>query len=134
MGWGNNRVEAPESAVLKLLEYCRDNDWSGHDPYDALNSGLFEAWPILNSRIPRLALTQLLKRSPWNARRWLRIPATQNPKALALFLVSALKLSEAGLIADEQLARSMVERLVALRSAGSPYWCWGYSFAWQTRT
>src|SRR5262249_9096451 len=28
----------------------------------------------------------------------------------------------------------MIERLMALRSRGFPYWCWGYSFPWQTRT
>jgi uncharacterized protein YyaL (SSP411 family) len=28
----------------------------------------------------------------------------------------------------------MIERLIALRSQGVPYWCWGYSFPWQTRT
>jgi hypothetical protein len=24
-----------------LLDYCRQQDWSGYDPYDALNSSLF---------------------------------------------------------------------------------------------
>ena len=28
----------------------------------------------------------------------------------------------------------MIERLIALRSRGVPYWCWGYSFPWHTRT
>jgi len=28
----------------------------------------------------------------------------------------------------------MIERLIGLRSEGIPYWCWGYSFPWQTRT
>jgi hypothetical protein len=32
-----------EAAVLKLLAYCRANDWAGYDPYDALNSRLFTA-------------------------------------------------------------------------------------------
>jgi len=39
-------------ATQKLLEYCEVNGWAGHDPYDALNSRLFEALPFLNSRIP----------------------------------------------------------------------------------
>jgi len=30
-------------AALKLLAYCRANDWAGYDPYDALNSGIFKA-------------------------------------------------------------------------------------------
>jgi len=28
----------------------------------------------------------------------------------------------------------MIQRLIALRSPGVPYWSWGYSFPWQTRT
>ena len=27
-----------ERIALKLLAYCQDRDWAGHDPYDALNS------------------------------------------------------------------------------------------------
>jgi N-acylglucosamine 2-epimerase (GlcNAc 2-epimerase) len=121
-----------ENATWKLLAYCRQNDWAGYDPYDALNSGLFKALPVLDSRIPRLALTQLLKRSPVNIRRLALVPKTQNPKAVALFLRALLKLS--GTIVDgEDLVRYMIERLVALRSSGTSYWAWGYSFPWQGR-
>ena len=28
--------------ALKLLGYCRANDWAGYDPYDVLNSGIFK--------------------------------------------------------------------------------------------
>src|SRR5436853_5438716 len=28
----------------------------------------------------------------------------------------------------------MIDRLHHLRSPGTSYWCWGYSFPWQTRT
>jgi hypothetical protein len=38
-----------KKATLKLLAYCRANDWAGYDPYDALNSGIFKALPFLNS-------------------------------------------------------------------------------------
>ena len=124
----------PKPATLKLLEYCCANNWSGYDPYDALNSPLLKALPILDSRFPRIALTQFLKRSPLNVRRFLAIPKTQNPKALALFLVSCLKLSKLGLLDGNDPSRQLIERLVALRSPTTKYWCWGYSFPWQTRT
>jgi len=117
-----------------LLDYCRENDWAGHDPYDALNSRFLEFLPILNFRLSRIALTQILKRSPCNVRRLLWIPKTRNPKALALFLDSLLKLDQLGLIDEPELAQGLVERLVALRSPESAHWCWGYSFPWQTRT
>jgi hypothetical protein len=122
------------TAARKLFAYCRENDWAGYDPYDALNSQRFMAVPALQSRIPRLVLTQLLKRSPIDLRGWLQVSKTQNPKGIALFLAAALKAPElyAGLNTD--LPGALLERLVALRSPDSAYWCWGYSFPWQTRT
>src|SRR5438477_12754669 len=92
-------------ATLKLLNYCKANDWAGHDPYDALNSKIFEALPFLDSRIPRLALTQALKRSPINIRGPLLIPKTQNAKAIALFLSALLRLSKTELADREDLIR-----------------------------
>jgi hypothetical protein len=127
-------VEEPQSATLKLLAYCKANDWSGHDPYDALNSRIFKSLPFLDSRWPRLVMTQVLKRSPVNVRSLLLIPKTQNPKAMSLFLVALLKLSKAGLLEDESLIDYMATRLAEMRSPGVPYWAWGYSFPWQTRT
>jgi len=123
-----------EAKILQLLAYCQANDWAGYDPYDAVNSHVFAALPFLNSRLPRLFLTQALKRSPINIRRFLRIPKTQNPKAIALFLSAFLKLSRTGGVNAGELVESMIERLIALRSQGVPDWCWGYSFPWQTRT
>jgi hypothetical protein len=121
-------------AVLKHLAYCQASDWAGIDPYDALNSRLLPFLPFLNFKLPRLALTQALKRSPVNVRRLLLIGKTQNPKALACFLSGFLKLSRIGVASQEGYVELMIERLIALRSQGAPYWCWGYSFPWQTRT
>src|SRR2546426_10411516 len=86
-------LEDAKAVALKLLAYCRANDWAGYDPYDALNSRVFAALPFLNSRLPRLVFTQALKRSPVNIRPLVLIPKTQNPKAIALFLTACLKLS-----------------------------------------
>ena len=123
-----------KEAALKLLAYCRTNDLAGYDPYDALNSRLYEKLPILHFRLARLVLTQGLKRCPFNLRPLLLVPKTQNPKGLALFLSALLKLSKVGLLKEQGLIKSLAERLQALRSPDSEYWCWGYSFPWQTRT
>src|SRR5882762_8039977 len=123
-----------EAKILKLLAYCRANDWAGYDPYDALNSRVFAALPFLHTRLARLVLTQIMKRSPIDIRRLLFIPKTQNPKAIALFLSAFLKLSRVGMTEAGDLVELMIEQLIALRSQGIPYWCWGYSFPWQTRT
>ena len=120
-------------ATMRLLDYCESNEWAGYDPYDALNSELFTVFPVLASRIPQLVLTQALKRSPVNLRPLLGIPKTQNPKGLGLFLSASVKLSKVG-FDRARLTETMIERLRALRSQGTSYWCWGYSFPWQTRT
>lgn len=122
-----------EDAALKLLDYCRRNGWAGYDPYDALNSKLLGMLPFLNSRIPRLVLTQALKRSPVNLRRLLLIDKTQNPKAIGLFLSALLKLQAIRPGEVGGLIQPMIDRLADLRSRGTAYWCWGYSFPWQTR-
>ena len=127
-------IPSVQEATLKLLDYCRSNDWAGYDPYDALNSRLFEAFPFLNARVFRIVLTQTLKRSPVNLRPLLVVDKTQNPKGLALFLAALLKLRNLGLLDDESILQRLVAQITALRSPDVEYWSWGYSFPWQTRT
>lgn len=121
-----------ETAV-SLLDYCRKNDWAGFDPYDALNSRVFAHTPFASSTFCRIAFTQVMKRLPINLRPLFLVSQEQNPKAIALFLMSLLKLEKCGLLDREDFAGKMVNNLVALRSPDTPYWCWGYSFPWQGR-
>lgn len=131
---GRDQLPAVLDVTLKLLTYCRTNDWAGYDPYDALNSELLKTLPFLNTRVPRLVLTQAMKRFPINLRPLLRVGGTQNPKALALFLTAILKLRKLAILEDDNLVRGLVAKIVSLRSPDTDYWCWGYSFPWQTRT
>ena len=145
-----------ETVTYKLFNYCRANNWAGYDPYDALNSELFKRLPFLDYWLPRLAMTQILKRSPINFRPLLMIPKTQNPKALALFLMAFLRLEKVRLLEDTGLIPLMAQKIVDLRSCSTlttinhqpstvncepsfpptanSYWCWGYSFPWQGRS
>lgn len=123
-----------QAVTLRLFDYCRAENWAGYDPYDALNSRLFRALPFLDWRLPRLVATQALKRCPINIRPLLLIPKTQNPKALALFLQSCLKLDRLGLLPSRNTIVELIDAIVALRSPDTDYWCWGYSFSWQTRS
>ncbi|MCB2167360.1 MAG: hypothetical protein KQI78_06850 [Deltaproteobacteria bacterium] len=125
--------ESVQKITLNLLAYCQNEGWAGWDPYDALNSRLFRLLPFLDQRIPRLILIQSMKRSPINLRRMMLVPKTQNPKALALFLSSLIKIRKMGL-AQNITIKSLIEQIKELRSPDTPYWCWGYSFPWQTRT
>ncbi len=127
-----SRIEVLGSA-RRLLDYCRAENWSGYDPYDALNSKMINV-STFQSRIPRIIFTQFLKRSPINFRKVLQIPKTQNPKGIALFLSAILKAPELSSDDSEELTGSLIERLVTLRSPDSKFWSWGYSFPWQTRS
>jgi hypothetical protein len=122
-----------KSTALKLLAYCRANNWAGYDPYDALNSRVFKALPFLDFRLARLALTQGVKRCPVNLRPLLLVPKTPNPKGIALFLSSLVRLSKSGLADGTESIGPMAARLLALRSPDRPYSCWGYNFDWQQR-
>lgn len=125
-------IQECEHATLKLIAYCRKEDWAGYDPYDALNSRVLKGLPFLENRFARLALTQVLKRSPVDVRKLLGVPKTQNPKAIGLFLSSFVKLNELRLVNEREIER-MIELLTTLRSKNTNYWCWGYSFPWQMR-
>ena len=123
-----------DDTIARLEAYCRQREWAGFDPYDALNSDLFARTPLAKSRIARLALTQFLKRSPVNFRPMLGIRPHQNPKALGLFLSFYAGRAKAGDEAARRHAGTVARRLLELRSPGVPRCCWGYSFPWQMRT
>src|SRR5258705_7855293 len=71
-----------EQAVSSLLRYCRSETWAGYDPYDGLNSRLAQSFPF-NHKFTRTALTQLVKRSPFNLHPILGIKKELNPKGVA---------------------------------------------------
>jgi hypothetical protein len=127
--------EEPVRAIaLELFHHCHRRHWKGYDPYDALNSRVLARLGLLDSHLTRLGFTQLLKRWPFNTRRVLGIPETENAKAIALFLMSSVKLARLGVPDVGPVISELAERLTALRAHGATYWCWGYSFPWQTRT
>lgn len=131
---GSAEWDATWVTLETLVAYCESQQWAGYDPYDALNSKALSALPFLNSRIPRIVLTQALKRAPFNIRPLALIRKTRNAKAMALFLSAFVRLSRCGVSGSAERSHRMVEELTALASRGVPYWCWGYSFPWQTRT
>ena len=123
-----------ERTLTKLTDYCKKNKFAGYDPYDALNCEIFRALPFLDFKLFRLCFTQLMKRIPIDLRRLLLIPKTQNPKGMALFLIAFIKIQRIGLVDAAEIFSEIIEKLIALRSRKTSYWCWGYSFPWQTRT
>src|SRR5882762_5341756 len=80
----------PEQAFANLFAWCRRHDFAGYDPFDGLNSRLFQATPLKQSRAARLLWTQFFKRSPINLRKLARIAHERNAKGIALFALAAL--------------------------------------------
>lgn len=123
-----------ESSIKKLYLYCKDQDWSGYDPYDALNSPYLKK---LSNKWARMFVTQILRRFPINLRVQLKIAKGPNPKALALFLRSLIRLKASiPLENSEKELDIIIERLLELKSdnlmpAGTI--AWGYNFGWQSR-
>jgi hypothetical protein len=124
------------TAHRDLWNWCRARDFAGYDPYDALNSRLFQATPLKHSRMARLGWTQLFKRSPVNFRRLALVPAEQNPKGTALFALSALAdYRRLRTLEAETDARALLDDLRAARlTSKSGAACWGYNFDWQSRS
>ncbi len=123
-----------EKSITSLLEYCRGENWSGYDPYDGLKSRLLLHLPLMKSKVFRLVVTQTIKRSPINFRALLRIPKGESPKACALFCSALIRLSGNGFVKAESLIRPRLDQLMALRSSGYDFTCWGYDFDWQGRS
>lgn len=130
----NDTQQLITESIVKLLDYCKKNDWAGFDPYDGLNSRVFAGLPFVQNRIGRLTLIQAMKRSPVNLRPVFLVPKGQNPKSLALFSSGLFKLSNLGLVADSEAALLLLNRLIDLRSPEKSYFCWGYNFNWQNRS
>ena len=118
----------------QLLAWCREHDFAGHDPFDALNSRLFQATPLANSRAARLAWTQLLKRSPADLRAVALVPAERNSKGIALFALAQLATYRRLRTEEAALqARNLLSMLLSMRVEGCSGAAWGYNFDWQSR-
>jgi hypothetical protein len=122
------------SAHDQLLSWCREHDFAGHDPFDALNSRLFQVTPLANSRAARLLWTQLLKRSPADLRSVTLVPAERNAKGIALFALAQLAIYRRLKTDEAELqARNLLSMLSSMKVEGSSGVAWGYNFDWQSR-
>jgi hypothetical protein len=123
------------TAHRDLWQWCRAQSFAGYDPYDALNSRLFQATPLKHSRLARLAWTQFHKRSPINFRPLVRIPREKNSKGIALFALAALAEYRRSKTKEAEIeARELLDDLMRMRLKGFKGAAWGYNFDWQSRT
>lgn len=119
-----------------ILKDARKDDFCGYDPYDGLNSSVFNLFPSLKKGLFGLAWIQFFKRSPINIRPLLCVPKRRNPKGVGLFVLGLLEdykktndasyLEYAVELADWLLAQQC-EKEIWLASS------WGYHFDWKAR-
>ena len=127
--------EKIHNALEKLKLYCETEKFKGYDPYDGLNSKLFQSVkPLTKSRIARLAWIQFFKRSPLNLRKLAGIDKDYNPKALGLFLSSYCNLYKVEPKSEYlEKIHFFSSKLLELRNMEYSNSCWGYNFDWQAR-
>lgn len=119
------------TSLKKLEHYGTENNYSGFDPYDALNSSTLNS---LKSRLLKLISTQVLVHSPINLRNFLRIAPGKNPKAIGIFLQAYCKLFMCHQIEKKDfnsIEKNLVDFLLENRSTGYSGDCWGFNFNWQ---
>lgn len=135
------------SSFNKLKSYCESEHYKGWDPYDGLNSKVFQALPFFKySASCRLAVIQGFKRSPINLRRIAMVPKEYNAKGIGLFLQGYSNLLKAvrnnpslatDLGTEAEIIvkiREVADLLMSLQSKGDYHGaCWGYNFDWQAR-
>ena len=134
-------------SFVKLKQYCEAEQYKGWDPYDGLNSKVFQDLPLLKkSAFCREVVIQGFKRNPINLRRIAMVPKEYNAKGVGLFLQGYCNLvnmvrkhpewveqlgTEKDLLAK---VKEIAELLISLQSQGDYHGaCWGYNFDWQAR-
>lgn len=123
-----------EGGYTQLYSWCRKYDFAGYDPFDGLNSRLFQALPLKKSRLARLLWTQFFKRSPINFRPLAQIPRERNAKGIALFALAALARYRAQNTKEAEIeARELLDDLLSMSLKGFKGAAWGYNFDWQGR-
>lgn len=123
------------NSFISLKEFCEAEKFQGYDPYDGLNSRLFQSLPVIpKMRFSRLVWIQFFKRSPFNFRKLVGIKKEVNPKAMGLFLSSYCQLYKAD-PKQEYLdkAKYFIDKIYSTVSPGYSGACWGYNFDWEAR-
>jgi rhamnogalacturonyl hydrolase YesR len=115
----------------RVLDVARGDDFEGYSKHDALNARWLGALAG-GSRWRRLAAIQLVMRSPIHVRPALRVRKARNPKGLSLFARAHLaRYRMGGAEDDADVARALLDWLIANPSGGFEGLAWGYPYPWQ---
>jgi len=122
------------NSLLNLEKYAKSQEYSGFDPYDALNSKVLNRF---KNKFVKLAFTQLFVYSPINFRYFLQMNPEKNPKAIGIFLQAYCKMLKSGTIEEnyfKTVHNELVNFLLKNSSMGYSGYCWGFNFDWQDLT
>ncbi len=136
--------ERLSSSLIKLEDYCAREQYKGWDPFDGLNSRVFQALPLLKKwDLARLVWLQSFKRNPLNLRKLFLVPKEFNSKGIGLLLKGYCHIYNYRLQTDNHVfgsseeiilkIRYLANLLLSLQSKGFSGACWGYNFDWQAR-
>ena len=120
-----------EFVLERVFETARSDDYAGYSKHDALNARWLEKLAG-DSRLRRLAITQLVMRSPLHVRPLLGVHKARNPKGLALFARALF--ARAGLTGSEKdssEAKTLLDTLASDASTDFGGMAWGYPYPWQ---
>lgn len=129
-------------SFLKLKQYVEKEEYKGWDPYDGLNSKVYQQFPFSDWKYARWFWIQLFKRNPINLRGILKVPKDYNTKGIGLFLNGYSKLYQLSLNGSKEFGSPeeirkkidfLGDLLIQLQSPDQPGACWGYNFDWQNR-
>ena len=134
------------NSFKQLKSYCEKEKFKGWDPYDGLNSKVFNAIPFLNkSSYIRMIVIQGFKWCPVNLRKIAMVPKKHNAKGLGLLLSGYCNLYDTvnnddrlcSIYGSKQEIESIINELASLllsmKTKGYHGACWGYTFDWQSK-
>jgi hypothetical protein len=121
-------VVRPYDMVLRELRaWIEVRDCAGHEPYDLLNSPHFKATWTRRPPLANLLIQWGRNFGGVRLRHLLGVPASKNPKALALMLAGYCDLARCGERTASE-AGNLKRELQRLRSPNEPDFCWGYDW------
>ena len=130
-----------QTTYTKLFDRCEAEEFAGYDPFDGLNSRIFQKTPLKFFAPARLAWLQMVKRSAKNLRPSLKIEKGINSKGIALFALAELaRFRTTQNEKHKSNAIKLLEKLSSLKieiqnpkSKIQNRTAFGYNFDWQSR-
>jgi hypothetical protein len=129
--WRDNiDIDEIKLGISKLDRWIEEQQYTGWDPYDALNSPILKKLSLNNRRIGQLWI-QFMKRNPINVRPLIKVPKGVNPKGMGLLLSSYTKPKKNNLnLTKIFYFADWLKNNSCIGYSGS---CWGYNFDWPNR-